>query len=126
MSGDEAHLASFVPSKEDELGEAWSTGAPHRSYPDHVPLKATATDDAWLLEKRVYPTVEKTARKMLRLFQRARSGSNRRPPDSKSVAIPAVWIFRYSRSTEMFSRDSRMISGTVSFRQCLMRRRGSG
>lgn len=52
---------TFVPSKKmtfREVGEAWTSGAIHRSFPDHVPIKATASDDGWRLEKHVYPHVE--------------------------------------------------------------------
>ena len=40
-----------------ELGEAWTGGELHRAFPDHVPVKTTADDDKWRLEKHVYPIV---------------------------------------------------------------------
>jgi len=52
---------AFIATKKltfRELGEAWTSGALSRTYPGHVPIKATATDDAWRLEKHVYPHVE--------------------------------------------------------------------
>jgi integrase len=62
ISGEETpQAAEFRGSKKTtfrELGEAWTSGALHRTYPDHVPLKGTATDDGWRLEKHVYPHVE--------------------------------------------------------------------
>lgn len=63
LTGEETN-AGFVPSKKPtfrELGEAWTTGKLHRTYPDHIPLKSTATDDGWRLEKHVYPLVENVA-----------------------------------------------------------------
>ena len=40
-----------------ELGEAWTSGALHRDFPDHVRKKKTAHRDAQLLEARIYPLV---------------------------------------------------------------------
>jgi len=62
IRGDEDPVeGAFTPTKKmtfRELGEAWTGGALSRTYPDHVPFKATATDDGWRLEKHVYPLVE--------------------------------------------------------------------
>ena len=39
------------------LGERWTSGQLHREFPHHVKKKATADDDAWRLEKHVYPHI---------------------------------------------------------------------
>jgi integrase len=40
-----------------ELGEAWTSGKLHKLYPDQVPLKDTAVDDASRLDRYAYPVI---------------------------------------------------------------------
>lgn len=40
-----------------ELGQAWTSGQLHALYPDQVPLKATAVDDASRLDRYAYPLI---------------------------------------------------------------------
>jgi integrase len=40
-----------------ELGEAWTSGELHKLYPDQVPLKDTAVDDASRLDRYAYPII---------------------------------------------------------------------
>jgi integrase len=40
-----------------EFGEAWTSGELHARYPDQIPLKATAKDDASRLRLYVYPRI---------------------------------------------------------------------
>jgi integrase len=39
------------------LGERWTSGDLHRQFPHHIGEKRTAEDDAWRLEKSVYPYI---------------------------------------------------------------------
>lgn len=43
-----------------ELGEAWTSGDLHQRYPDQVPLKDTAADDASRLDRYAYPIIGST------------------------------------------------------------------
>jgi integrase len=40
-----------------KLGESWTSGELHKLYPDQVPLKATAADDASRLDRYAYPVI---------------------------------------------------------------------
>jgi hypothetical protein len=40
-----------------ELGESWTSGELHKRYPDQVPLKDTAVDDASRLDRYAYPSI---------------------------------------------------------------------
>ena len=54
--GGRRQLAKRVPTFR-EFGESWTSGRLHKLYPDQVPLKDTAADDASRLRAHVYPTI---------------------------------------------------------------------
>jgi hypothetical protein len=55
-AGNPMKLAKTVPTFR-ELGEAWTSGELHKLYPDQVPLKDTAVDDASRLDRYAYPII---------------------------------------------------------------------
>jgi integrase len=55
-TGRSAKHAKVVPTFR-ELGEAWTSGKLHKLYPDQVPLKDTAVDDASRLDRYTYPLI---------------------------------------------------------------------
>jgi integrase len=52
-----AQQAASLKVTVQQLGEQWTSGELHRKYPDQIPLKRTAADDAGRLAKYVYPAI---------------------------------------------------------------------
>ncbi len=69
------------------LGERWTSGELHEQFPDHVGKKRSADDDAWRLERYVYPIMGDTlvsdvtlddAERVMQNMPKGRAGATRR------------------------------------------------